>query len=104
MTCSVGVLLCGCETWTTYRNQERRLNAFHLRCLRSIMGLLWRDRVPNTSVSANDWFLRPHTYLQSLTSTMGWSCVPAEQDFLAWPFRSGRFGLVQHCFYLKALL
>ena len=26
------------------------LNAFHMRCLHSILGLSWRDRVPNTSV------------------------------------------------------
>jgi len=40
MACVVSVLLCGYETWTTYRNhQERRLDAFHLSCLRSILGL-----------------------------------------------------------------
>ena len=63
-------------TWTTYRRQERRLNAFHMRCLRSILGLSWKDRVFNTPVSANDWFLRPHNHHQTSTSTMGWSCVP----------------------------
>jgi len=50
MSCVVGVLLYGCETWTTYRHQERRLNAFHMRCLRSILGLSWKDRVPNTLI------------------------------------------------------
>ena len=50
MTCVVSVLLYGCETWTTYRYQERRLNAFHMRCLCSILGLSWKDRVPNTSI------------------------------------------------------
>ena len=39
MACVVSVLLYGCDTWTTYRHQERRLNAFHMRCLRSILGL-----------------------------------------------------------------
>ena len=29
---------------------EHRLNAFHFRCLRSIMGLTWNDRVPNTEI------------------------------------------------------
>jgi len=50
MACVVSVLLYGCETWTAYRHQERRLNAFHMRCLRSTLGLSWKDRVPNTSV------------------------------------------------------
>jgi len=46
----VGVLFYGCETWTTYRHQERHLNTFHMRCLRSILGLSWKDRVPYTSI------------------------------------------------------
>ena len=50
MVCVISVLVYGSETWTTYRHQERRLGAFHLRCLRSILKLSWRDRVPNTSV------------------------------------------------------
>ena len=29
---------------------EHRLNAFHFRCLRSILGLTWEDRVPNTEI------------------------------------------------------
>jgi len=49
-TCVVGVLLYGCEKWTTRRHQERRLNTFQMRCLRSILGLFWKDRVPNTSI------------------------------------------------------
>jgi len=39
MACVVSVLLYGCETWTTYRHQERRIS-----------GLSWKDRVPNTSI------------------------------------------------------
>jgi len=30
MACVVSVLLYGCDTWTTYRHQDRRLNAFHM--------------------------------------------------------------------------
>ena len=50
MSCVVSVLLYGCETWTTYRHQECCLNAFHMRCLRSVSGLSWKDRAPNTSI------------------------------------------------------
>ena len=28
----------------------KRLNAFHFRCLRSILGVSWRDRIPNTTI------------------------------------------------------
>lgn len=43
-------LLYGCETWTLYRKQLRALDQFHLRCLRKIMGISWKDRVSNTEV------------------------------------------------------
>lgn len=38
------------ETWTTYARQENRLNSFHLRCLRRILGINWEDKITNTSV------------------------------------------------------
>ncbi|VDL94248.1 unnamed protein product [Schistocephalus solidus] len=34
-------LLYGMETWTVYSNQARKLNHFHLSCLRSIVKLRW---------------------------------------------------------------
>jgi hypothetical protein len=49
-SCVLSVLLYGSETWPTYRRQEHKLNAFHFRCLRQILGLSWQDRVPNTTV------------------------------------------------------
>lgn len=48
--CVLSTLLYGSETWTTYAKQERRLNAFHMRCVRRILGISWQDRVPNTEV------------------------------------------------------
>lgn len=50
IACVISVLLYCSESWVTYRHQEKRLNSFHFRCLRSILGISWRDRVPNTSV------------------------------------------------------
>ncbi|VDM00258.1 unnamed protein product [Schistocephalus solidus] len=41
-------LLYGGATWTVYSNQTRKLNHFHLRCLRSILKLRWQDRIPDT--------------------------------------------------------
>nr|VZI46091.1 unnamed protein product [Spirometra erinaceieuropaei] len=43
-------LLYGAETWTVYTRQARRLNHFHLSCLRRILRLNWQDRIPDTEV------------------------------------------------------
>ena len=39
--CVLSSLLYSSETWTTYRRQEKRLNGFHLRCLRRILHIHW---------------------------------------------------------------
>jgi len=49
VACVLSMLLYGCETWPTCRYQKR-LNAFHFRCLRSILGVSWRDHIPNTTM------------------------------------------------------
>lgn len=48
--CVLSTLLYGSEAWTLYARQERRLNSFHLRNLRKILGITWQDRVPNKNV------------------------------------------------------
>ena len=48
--CVTSILLYGSETWTPYARQEAKLNTFHLRCLRRILGITWQDRIPNTTV------------------------------------------------------
>lgn len=48
--CVTSTLLYGAETWTTYKGQERKLNKFHLRCLRKILGIKWQDKVTNAQV------------------------------------------------------
>ncbi|XP_047740100.1 uncharacterized protein LOC125179048 [Hyalella azteca] len=48
--CVLGTLLYGCETWTTYAGHERKLDGFHMRCLRRILQIKWQDRVPNSVV------------------------------------------------------
>ena len=50
--CVLSTLLYGSEAWTLYSCQEHRLNVFHLRCLRRILGITWQDRVSNTKVLA----------------------------------------------------
>ncbi|KAL6475004.1 hypothetical protein MHYP_G00160440 [Metynnis hypsauchen] len=43
-------LLYGCETWTLYRKHVKLLESFHMRSLRSILGIRWQDRVTNLEV------------------------------------------------------
>ena len=43
-------LLYGCETWTCYRRHIKKLDQFHLRCIRKIVGVSWKDFVPNQEI------------------------------------------------------
>ena len=43
-------LLYGAETWTVYQWHARKLNHFHLACLRKILRIKWQDKVPDTEV------------------------------------------------------
>src|SRR6201996_3765554 len=50
MACVVSTLLYGSESWTLHSRQEQRLNTFHMRCLRRILGITWQDKVSNNTV------------------------------------------------------
>ena len=41
--CVISTLLYGSESWTTYSTQEQKLHAFHLICLRRILGITWQS-------------------------------------------------------------
>ena len=43
-------LLYGCEAWTCYRRHIKRLDQFHLRCLRRILNISWEERITNQEV------------------------------------------------------
>ena len=49
-TCVLSILPYGSESWTTYMCQERRLNTFHIRCLKRIFGITWQDRIPYSDI------------------------------------------------------
>jgi len=49
----LSILLYSCETWTIYRRHIHGLDKFHLRCLRQIIGIKWKDKIPNTEVLAH---------------------------------------------------
>jgi hypothetical protein len=63
--CILSILLYASESWVTYRRQEHRLNAFHFRCLRSILGVTWKDRIPNSVVLERTGSLDLYTLLRS---------------------------------------
>ncbi|KOB70029.1 putative RAD50-like protein [Operophtera brumata] len=44
------ILLYATETWCLYKGDTKRLDVFHMKCLRSILRIKWQDRVPNTDI------------------------------------------------------
>ena len=61
--CVLSSLLYGSESWTTYARQEKRLESFHIRCLRRILCIKWQDRVTNIEVLEKASFLSMHIML-----------------------------------------
>ena len=43
-------LLYGCNTWTPYCKHIKKLEKFHMRAVRSILGICWQDRITNLEV------------------------------------------------------
>ena len=48
--CALSTLVYSSGAWTTYTTQEKKLNSFHLRCLRRILDISWQDKITNTEV------------------------------------------------------
>ena len=48
--CVLSTLLYGCQTWNVYVRHINRLERFHARCLRKILGIRWQEMVPRTEV------------------------------------------------------
>ena len=46
----VSTLLYGCETWTLYRRDLKKLEQFHQKKLRSILKISWEDYITNNDV------------------------------------------------------
>ena len=47
-----------------HAHQEKRLNVFHMRFLRSILGITWQDRVTNKVVLEMAWIPSLYTLLK----------------------------------------
>ncbi|BHF78098.1 hypothetical protein SprV_0602120800 [Sparganum proliferum] len=71
-------LLYGAETWTVYTKQARRLNHFHLSCLRRILRLNWQDRIPDTDVLERTGILSIYAMLREIQ--LRWSGLLVRMD------------------------
>ena len=43
-------LFYACEPRTVYQRHAKRLNLFHLSCLRKLLKIKWQDKIPDTEV------------------------------------------------------
>ena len=57
-------LLYACETWTVYQRHAKKLNHFHLGCLRKILKIRWQDKIPDTEVLKKAKLQSVHTLLK----------------------------------------
>ena len=49
-SCIWSVALCGSETWTAGKNEERVVNAFETWCRRRVLKIKWTYRITNDEV------------------------------------------------------
>ena len=60
----LSTLLYACETWTVYQRHAKKLNHFHLGCLRKILKIRWQDKIPDTEVLKKAKMQSVHTLLK----------------------------------------
>ena len=58
------ILLYACETWTVYQRHAKKLNHFHLSCLRKILKIRWKDKISDTEVLKKAKMQSVHTLLK----------------------------------------
>ena len=46
----LSTLLYGTETWTLYRSQIRKLEAYHIQCLQRILNVSWKDKITHNEI------------------------------------------------------
>jgi len=75
-TICISVLLYGCKTWTPYRHHIKALEAFHMRCLKSILGIRWWHKVTHveTRHTAAHIDTAEHMLLQRQLRWIAWVC------------------------------
>ena len=48
--CVSVIMLYGCEAWTLYRRNIKTFEAFHIRSLKSILGIRWWQKIAYTEL------------------------------------------------------
>jgi len=64
-------LLYACETWTAYSRHAKKLNHFHMGCLRRLLKIKWQDKIPDTAVLAKANL--PSIYVHLKKSQLRWA-------------------------------
>ena len=94
--CVISTLPYGSESWTMHAHQEKRLNVFHMCCLRRILVITWQDKVTNKVVlekagipswytllkQRRMWWLGHVTRMALGISTDSWEVTATDSD--AW--------------------
>ena len=57
-------LLYACKTWTVYQRHAKKLNHFHLSCLRKLLKIRWQEKIPDTEVLKKAKMQSVHTLLK----------------------------------------
>ena len=65
-------LLYACKTWTVYQRHAKKLNHFHLGCLRKLLKIRWQDKIPETAVLKKAKIQSVHTLLK--LAQLRWTC------------------------------
>ena len=65
-------LLYACETWTVYQRHAKKLNHFHLSCLKKLLKFRWQDKIPDTEVLKRAKMQNVHTLLK--LAQLRWTC------------------------------
>ncbi|BHF68288.1 hypothetical protein SprV_0301132100 [Sparganum proliferum] len=78
-------LLCEAETLAVYTKQARRLNHFHLSCLRRILRVNWQDRIADTDVLERTGILS--IYIIPRQMQLRWSGHLVRMDYERLPKR-----------------
>jgi len=60
----ITTLLYACETWTVYARHAKKLNHFHMTCLRRLLNIKWQDKIPDTEVLSRADLPSIYTILQ----------------------------------------
>ena len=58
------VAMYGCESWTFKKDDEKRISAFEMKCLRQVLRVSW------TAKSTNEWVLETAGVSRSLLASV----------------------------------